>query len=187
MSNLRVKNEYARAKEADDAKAMLEIAERHLNTLADWEPFNECFLGSNIKIMDLDGLVERHGRVLFLENKPAGMGEVLHGQRAALAALGGFSLATVFVLYWNEGKITHISRSDRDPELQVREPCTTEDAKGLIKSWYKQSSTRQWSTCPNEPFTLPDTTPTPPKAKHAPASSGHMDIFARLAAKHKTV
>lgn len=43
--------------------------QKFLETQWDWTPFNSCFGGTAIRISDIDGFVERNGKVLIIETK----------------------------------------------------------------------------------------------------------------------
>jgi hypothetical protein len=66
----------------------------------DWTFLNECFAPTKIRVSDIDGIVERHGRFLWIETKAPGEivetgQEIMHD--AALAT-GKFSV----LLIWGE-------------------------------------------------------------------------------------
>ena len=41
----------------------------YIEQVPNWAVFNECFPGTNIKISDIDGVVEHKGHFLFFEVK----------------------------------------------------------------------------------------------------------------------
>jgi hypothetical protein len=46
--------------------------DRFRDSLWDWCFLNGCFGRTNIKVSDVDGVVERNGQILFIEGKPPG-------------------------------------------------------------------------------------------------------------------
>lgn len=66
----------------------------------DWTPYNSCFEGTNIRISDIDGIVERRGHFLWIETKRPGE-EITKGQdiiHKALIDTGSFCV----LLLWGE-------------------------------------------------------------------------------------
>lgn len=72
--------------------------EKFLETMWDWTPFNECFSPTRIKLTDIDGAVERKGRVLFIETKLPGQ-EIPLGQRIMYDVLSSLPYAHVLVIW----------------------------------------------------------------------------------------
>lgn len=69
----------------------------------DWGFLNDCFGSSNIRLSDVDGIVERHSYFLVIEAKPS-RGAIGVGQRLLLDALSQVSRFTVLVLYGEPNK-----------------------------------------------------------------------------------
>jgi len=72
--------------------------QKFLDNIWDWTPFNECFSPTRIKITDIDGAVERKGRVLFIETKLPGQ-EIPLGQRIMYDVLSSLPYAHVLVVW----------------------------------------------------------------------------------------
>lgn len=66
----------------------------------DWSVFNDCFGNSNIRITDIDGLVERHGYFLLIETKLPAI-EVPQGQAILFDAISKNKNWNVLVI-WGE-------------------------------------------------------------------------------------
>ncbi len=90
----------------------------YIRGLWDWTFLNECFAGTNIKVADIDGIVERRGHFLWLEAKPEkynGMYEVTAGQRythEALARNGAFTVIIVWGATETDLTSQYLSQSD---------------------------------------------------------------------------
>lgn len=107
--------------------------------LWDWTPFNDCFGESNIRISDVDGIVERNGQFLMLDGKRVGRDgkrDILDGQRRlylAFARRGGH----VFVFH---GQPPHTPQYVRrwlpGGQFVQEEACDLERLKALVSEWY---------------------------------------------------
>lgn len=64
-----------------------------------WTPLNNCF-ERNIRVMDIDGFVEVHGRFLCLEGKTSGV-DLPRGQERALYKLSKLKEFTV-IIFWGQ-------------------------------------------------------------------------------------
>lgn len=58
----------------------------YLSSFWHWENFNDCFEDTNIRITDVDGLIERKGHFLLLETKLPGV-DVPKGQAILFDAI----------------------------------------------------------------------------------------------------
>lgn len=68
------------------------------NSFWDWTFLNECFQGTNIRVMDIDGAVERNGHFLFIETKAEGEG-IPFGQQIFYRTLCLFPRCHVLILW----------------------------------------------------------------------------------------
>jgi len=103
--------------------------------LWDWACLNGCFDPTKIKLMDLDGIVERNGKFLVFETKepyaqiPTGQGILLR----ALAAEPNFTVIVIFgypsnpieIWYWKGNVPTIIN------------PATIDDLRNIVKTWFE--------------------------------------------------
>jgi hypothetical protein len=83
------------------------------NSLWDWTPLNECFQGTNIRVTDIDGFVERNGRFLVIETKKPNE-EVPQGQSITFEALVRTGVFTIFVVWGARGIPQEIKVLTRD-------------------------------------------------------------------------
>lgn len=83
------------------------------NSLWDWTPLNECFQGTNIRVTDIDGLVERNGKFLVIETKKPG-DEIPQGQFITFDALLNTGVFTIFVVWGSRGVPQEIRVFTRD-------------------------------------------------------------------------
>lgn len=64
----------------------------------DWEPLNDCFGDTGIRVTDLDGFIERKGSFLVLEAKGPGK-EIPTGQKITFDALRKTKHFTILVIW----------------------------------------------------------------------------------------
>lgn len=85
----------------------------HRNSFWDWTPLNECFRGTNIRVTDIDGFVERNGRFLVIETKKPG-DEIPQGQGLTFAALAATGLFTIVIIWGKHNAPEEIGVITRD-------------------------------------------------------------------------
>ena len=107
----------------------------------DWTPLNECFEGK-IRVMDVDGIVERRGKFLLLEGKRLDEGEqpppLPAGQQYTHDALCATGLFTV-VVFWGtppRGPIRFVRVQTKRGAGRVV-PASMDDLKALVRRWYR--------------------------------------------------
>jgi hypothetical protein len=71
--------------------------ERFLGSLPDWAFFDGCFGTTRIRPTDIDGCVERNGKILFLEHKGPGA-KLSEGQRRLFRAMQKCGHTTI--VFW---------------------------------------------------------------------------------------
>lgn len=107
----------------------IENPEEYLKNLWDWKILNDCFGESKIKVSDIDGFVERKGKVLILETKASGVVVPL-GQTIAFDAFVKKNM-TVFVIWGSPGcpqKLKIWPREAIDCDLEILQ--------SYVKRWY---------------------------------------------------
>lgn len=98
----------------------------------DWTQFNDCFSPTQIRITDVDGLVERHGHFLLIETKRPGV-EVPRGQSILFDAIRKNPRWHILII-WGE--------TDCPQSWQVwgkkkwSMTGTTKDLHALIRRWF---------------------------------------------------
>lgn len=126
--------------------------------LPDWTIFNDCFPNTSIRISDIDGVVERHGRFLFIEKKPVN-GSIPFGQdlmyRRLVEASDRFTVIVLFTEEVNDvaecdsGDVVLVSLSPMNIKrigvyrraadgsvVYTETPTTTNKVKRAIRDWY---------------------------------------------------
>lgn len=73
--------------------------QKFVSAICDWGPLNDCFQGK-VRISDIDGMVERNGFFVFLEQKGAQM-QIPVGQDIALSRLAQIQQFTVLIIFGN--------------------------------------------------------------------------------------
>lgn len=84
----------------------------------DWEILDGCFGYSRTRPSDLDGIVERNGRFLVLEAKPAGKA-ISAGQMQLLRRLAALPEFTVILFWGDNGDPTRLRWMSPDYDEEV--------------------------------------------------------------------
>lgn len=72
--------------------------ETYVRSFWDWTPLNECFAPTRIRVSDVDGIVERRGRFLWIETKYPGE-PIEEGQRIMHEAVLKTGRFTVLLIW----------------------------------------------------------------------------------------
>lgn len=111
--------------------------ETYLASFWDWTFLNQCFAPTNIRVSDIDGIVERNGRFLFIETKHPGekipQGQaILHDQ---LLRTGRFSV----LMIW--GNPNHPVRFQlRENGKTVEEEGSTDVIAAIVRGWFERAN-----------------------------------------------
>jgi len=103
----------------------------YVENLWDWEFLDECFGGTRIRVTDLDGLVERKGRFLYIEAKSPGK-EVPVGQKILFDHLIANPQNTVLVIWGAPSEPEQAQFWGRKAF-----PADKEKVKALVSRWYQ--------------------------------------------------
>lgn len=105
-----------------------------LASLWDWGFLDQCFDGTNIRITDIDGFVERNNRFLILETKLPGV-SIPWGQWIVFNRLRATGLFTIFVVWGHKNQPQKIQVITKQ---RVYEPtqCDLEAMIGYVKKWF---------------------------------------------------
>ena len=108
---------------------------KYISSLWDWGFLNGCFK-RNIRVTDIDGLVEAGGRFLLLEAKSPNA-PVPVGQRMAFEALAKTGLWTIIVI-WGEPNEPEeyllLGRGSGRPEIK---PCDKAEIQFIVSNWFE--------------------------------------------------
>ena len=107
----------------------------YIGALWDWGFLNDCFVGTTIRVSDLDGIVERNGWFLVIEAKGSGK-PIPRGQMIAFSALAnkGFTILMV----WgqpNSPEAMQVWYPNRE-EPQPQRAATIDDIKNIVSRWF---------------------------------------------------
>ena len=102
--------------------------------------FDDCFPG-RIAFADIDGQVERNGRVLVIEQKGAGV-KLTRGQRIMFERLSrrwGHDYFPIVIWGKNDfsGPLKWQHWTKGKPHVREPEAVTLEDLKGFFRRWYR--------------------------------------------------
>ena len=110
--------------------------EHYQESLWDWTAYNDCF-GGNIRISDIDGVVERNGNFLWIETKGIDA-DVTTGQAILFDQLIKLPGHHVLIIYGDTDK----PHSYRFWGHYKRRQCTQEDIEAILKRWYAVADSR---------------------------------------------
>ena len=111
--------------------------EKFMESLPDWAMLAGCFGDTTIAPTDVDGLVERGGKCLFLEHK--GQDAYLSdGQARTFRALA--LQGNTILTFWGTGNDVEKIRIDVADGTKMIQPGTLDDLRELVSKWFIESS-----------------------------------------------
>lgn len=115
--------------------------------LIDWGFLNDCFAGTNIKVSDIDGVVERNGSFLYLENKRHGE-SMKDGQRFTLEAFAkeGHTVILVTGRPYDAFLMFEVWHRKNNKVVKLRPQKYEQNVQGLkecVSAWYKHVDARR--------------------------------------------
>ena len=113
----------------------IENDEAYLASLWDWSCLDGCFGESKIKPSDVDGRVERNGKILEIECKLPGV-EVPLGQEIMIETLVQVYGFTELIVWGHPGRPEKIEL--RTPHItKVYENTSLDQLRGIVSQWYE--------------------------------------------------
>ena len=113
----------------------IENPEAYLASLWDWACLDGCFGESKIKPSDVDGRVERNGKILEIETKLPGV-PVPMGQEIMIETLVKVYGFTELIVWGHPGRPEKIEL--RTPHItKVYENTSMDQLRGIISQWYE--------------------------------------------------
>lgn len=108
--------------------------------LWDWACLDGCFGQTRIAVSDMDGYIERNGKLLMLETKQAGVTIPL-GQKIAFQNLARTGIVTTFVVWGASGRPEQVQAfySER-PLGSAVVTCDMDKLRRLVSTWYQEAS-----------------------------------------------
>ena len=108
-------------------------AELYMAGVWDWAILDGCFGQTRIRPTDVDGLIERNGKCLFIETKKPGA-PIPYGQALLHRALvqAGFSV----VLVWGETNTPSKIKLLTPHASKIYEPADIEAFRALVCQWF---------------------------------------------------
>lgn len=110
--------------------------EAFVASLPDWSALDGCFSG-RVTPSDIDGVVERRGRCLFLEHKRPGV-SLREGQLRLFRSLAGRGY-TVLVIWSARADLADTSRMMVMPRPGRVVPATLADVRRVVAAWYAEA------------------------------------------------
>lgn len=108
----------------------------------DWGFLDDCFGETNIRLTDIDGAVERHGKYLFIETKQPGV-DIPVGQKIFFDGQVKQGNAVMFV--WGHKNQPERIRVITPHVDKTFESADTELMKEIVSGWFKQANKSQLS------------------------------------------
>jgi hypothetical protein len=130
MTDRLIRNEYV----------LQEKAERGKGTYFDY--LKGCFGNTRISPTDMDCVIERRGKFLFIEEKNPEE-DITVGQRILLEQLAKKPGITCVVM-WGKSKENHVEAYQVHDGMRwgKKIPCTTEEFRDFVSNWFK--SVNKW-------------------------------------------
>ena len=112
----------------------------YIEQVPNWAVFNECFPGTNIKVSDVDGVVEHKGHFLFFEVKQ-NTKSIQYGQQLLFEMLTRDAphISVILLYAQNVSKDMDIREYAvfRNGEMEEDwTPTTTEKVQNRVKNWF---------------------------------------------------
>jgi len=108
---------------------------KYTESLWDWGFLDGCFK-RNIKVTDIDGLVEAGGRFLLLEAKSSNA-PIPDGQRFAFEALVKTGLWTVLVMWGKPNEPESYLLMDGRPGRPEIKSCDRTEIQFIVSTWFE--------------------------------------------------
>jgi len=105
----------------------------------DWAILDGCFGATKIKPTDIDGCVERHGKVLYMETKRPGAN--VHDAQKYLHRAWVRKGDSVLIIWGEQNKPQHIqvlSPRYPPPEGKTYKFASVEKLRELVAAWFKK-------------------------------------------------
>jgi hypothetical protein len=104
----------------------------------DWSFLIDCFIGTNIKPMDIDAIIEKNGNFLVIETKSKGIPIPL-GQQITFEALWELGVFSILFIYGKKNPETFAfwyPRNGKKKRKTISGYGETE-VKNIIKKWFE--------------------------------------------------
>lgn len=119
-------------------------ADNYVNSFWDWTFLNEAFVPTNIRMSDIEGIVERKGNVLFVETKRRGE-EITLGQKILYDALVAQGHTVFYVIgNPNEEPIKVIIKWQK--KTFTYESISLLSFRYYVKRWFSWANKNPYST-----------------------------------------
>lgn len=112
--------------------------EAFLASVWDWSFLNDCFHGTNIRITDIDGHVERKGHFLYFETKGPNV-EVSQGQMIMFKMLTKDHAFDVIIIWGNPNKPQRAQIISRGKEYRIFD-CDTNKLHDVVSRWFQYAN-----------------------------------------------
>ena len=104
------------------------------STFWNWTPFNECFKPTNIRITDIDGMVERNGLFLVIETKRPNA-DIPQGQSIMFDHMVETGLFTILIVWGHTDQPKIILKMTKGLKKKYNN-CDVGKLKLLIREWF---------------------------------------------------
>lgn len=113
-----------------------------MSSLWDWACLDGCFGDTNIRITDVDGLVERNGMYLLLEAKSPGV-QIKKGQAIMYERLARLRCFTVLIVWGKANQPERIQVTSYKSSRTI-ENASIESLRGVVKEWYEWANSQTY-------------------------------------------
>ncbi len=112
----------------------LRSRDKYAEAAWDWGIFRGCFGRTTILPSDVDGIVERKGRLLLIEAKPRDRIGIDDGQAQVFSAAVALGI-TVIVLYGDRNKPERMTVWGQGNSR----PCSLDDVRQFVADWFAEA------------------------------------------------
>lgn len=116
---------------------MINRLDRYIAGLWNWDSISEVLPG-RARIGDIDGCVERRGRLLMLETKAPGA-EIPKGQEIMFRNLARSGIVSTIVLWGRDGQAEEMMIYWKD-KIYPKRPADIDDVRNAVSKWYAWAS-----------------------------------------------
>jgi hypothetical protein len=107
----------------------------------DWSILAGCFGNTAIRVSDVDGMVERNGRFLFIETKQPHVTTIPRGQMMAYERLMKRGGAVFFLVWGQPGRPEMVQVTTQHGTIPPR-PCNLDNLRYLVSLWYQKANAK---------------------------------------------
>jgi len=123
--------------------------EKFVAGIWDWAVLDGCFGAGHIRPTDIDGAVERNGRMLLLETKQPGA-EIPYGQHVMFLKASQSGYVTTFVVWGPRGSPVQMAQYHKG-QVRPARLCDIQKLRSECERWYEWANEQHSGTISHTP------------------------------------